>query len=305
MSKSKPRCHRARWVDAEIAAVVLAAGDEHDGPVFAVASGEQLLALVNENRAAAERIAAGHGQREVVEEACPRFGRECRIENSLALPDSDVRDAIVEVPLGHDNGGIALLPTAYERPRRQTARLLGGDGRQLANVLAPLDEQFDVVLIDTPAGDTVFGRQAMVAADAAIVPMLPGYHELRALTRALDVIEERAHQERTRLELLGVLVLNADRRWRSTKEYGRHLAAMAAGQQIALFDTVIPRHQPVAEHARYGLPTVWLRPKSSVGIAYRALAVEVVERLARRHELRAPAVAAALARAGSPSDPRL
>jgi cellulose biosynthesis protein BcsQ len=26
-------------------------------------------------------------------------------------------------------------------------------------------------LIDTPAGDTVFGRQAMVAADEAIVPM--------------------------------------------------------------------------------------------------------------------------------------
>ena len=228
-----------------------------------------------------------------------------RIEDSLALPDSDVRDALVEVPLGHDNGGIALLPTAYERLRRQTARLLGGDGRQLANVLAPLDEQFDVVLIDTPAGDTVFGRQAMVAADAAIVPMLPGYHELRALTRALDVIEERAQQERTRLELLGVLVLNADRRWRSTKEYGRHLAAMAAEQQIALFDTVIPRHQPVAEHARYGLPTVWLRPKSSVGIAYRALAVEVVERLAGRHELRAPAATAAPARAGSPSDPRL
>jgi chromosome partitioning protein len=99
------------------------------------------------------------------------------------------------------------------------------------------------------------------------------------LTRALDVIEERAQQERTRLELLGVLVLNADQRWRTTKEYGRHLAAMAGEQQIALFDTVIPRHQPVAEHARYGLPTVWRRPMSSVGIDYRALAVEVVERL--------------------------
>jgi chromosome partitioning protein len=80
--------------------------------------------------------------------------------------------------------------------------------------------------------------------------------------------------------MLGVLVLNADARWRSTKEYGSHLAAMAAEQRLALFDTVIPRHQPVTDHARFGLPTVWLRPSSSVAIAYRALAHEVTGRLA-------------------------
>ena len=74
--------------------------------------------------------------------------------------------------------------------------------------------------------------------------------------------------------------MNADSRWRSTKEYGRHLQAMAAEQRLALFDTIIPRHQPVTDHARYGLPTVWLRPASSVAVAYRALAEEVEGRLA-------------------------
>jgi chromosome partitioning protein len=150
-----------------------------------------------------------------------------------------------------------------------------------------LRDRFDVAVVDTPAGDTVFGRQAMVAADAAIVPLLPGYHELRALTRSLDVLDERAQQARTRLELLGALVLNADARWRSTKEYGRHLAAMAAEQRLALFDTVIPRHQPVTDHARYGLPTVWLRPTSTVAVAYRRLAEEVIDRLVRLEDRRA------------------
>ena len=55
---------------------------------------------------------------------------------------------------------------------------------------------------------------------------------------------------------------------------------MAAEQRLALFDTVIPRHQPVTDHARYGLPTVWLRPASTVAVAYRELADEVVGRLA-------------------------
>jgi chromosome partitioning protein len=74
-------------------------------------------------------------------------------------------------------------------------------------------------------------------------------------------------------------VLNADPRWRSTKEYGGHLATMASEERLALFETAIPRHQPVTDHARYGLPTVWLRPASTVAVAYRRLAEEVRERL--------------------------
>src|SRR3954447_26420433 len=207
-------------------------------------------------------------------------GERPHIEDALERADVDVGDVLEHIPLGDGTGSLALLPTAYERLRRQTARLLAGDGGELARLLKPLRERFDVAVVDTPAGDTVFGRQAIVAADAAIVPLLPGYHELRALTRSLDVLDERAQQVQTRLELLGALVLNADARWRSTKEYGRHLAAMAAEQRLALFDTVIPRHQPVTDHARYGLPTVWLRPASSVAVGYRQLAHRVTGRLA-------------------------
>lgn len=205
-----------------------------------------------------------------------------RIERFLARAGGDVREALIEITLGGHSGRVALLPTAYEELRRQTARLLGSDNGHLATLLGGLRDDFDVVLIDTPAGDTVFGRQAIVAADEVIVPMLPGYHELRALTRVLDVIDERAEQEATRLGLLGVLVLNADARWRTTKEYGEHLAAMAREQEIELFDVTVPRHQPVTEHARHGLPSVLLRPGCSVAMAYRELAREVIERLAAR-----------------------
>ncbi|RKQ90833.1 septum site-determining protein MinD [Solirubrobacter pauli] len=202
-----------------------------------------------------------------------------RIENFLDSSGRDLRDAVVAVSEDRD---IGLLATGYERLRQQTSRLLAGDGSELARLLAPLHDEVDVALIDTPAGDTVFGRQAIVAADEAIVPMLPGFHELRAMTRALDVIEARAEHERTQLGLLGVLVVNADPRWRSTKEYAHHLAQMERANEISLFETVIPRHQPVTEHARFGLPTVWLRPSCSVAVAYRQVAVEVRERLGRR-----------------------
>ena len=214
-----------------------------------------------------------------VEEDDPRP----RIEQFLGRADPRLGDALLDLAI--DGGRLALLPTAYEALRRQTARLLERRNQDLADLLDRLRGEFDVVLIDTPAGDTVFGRQALVAADEVIVPMLPGYQELRALTRVLDVLDERAGQEATPVHLLGVLVVNADPRWRSTKEYGAHLAAMALDDEIALFDIVVPRHQPVTEHARYGRPTMLLRPQSTVAVAYRSLAGEVADRLAARHAL--------------------
>lgn len=200
-----------------------------------------------------------------------------KIEHVLMDEAIDVAD--LRVVVGRAGASLTLVPTTYEQLRQQTARLLGGDGHELARLVKSLCEDVDVAIVDTPAGDTIFGRQALVAADVAIVPMLPGYHELRAMTRALDVIETRSIEEETRLQLLGVLMTNADPRWRSTKEYIRHLGTMAEADELALFDTVIPRHQPVTEHARFGLPTVWLRPMSSVAVAYRQLAGEVHARL--------------------------
>jgi chromosome partitioning protein len=227
-----------------------------------------------------------------------------RLEDTLGAQPIDIRDVVEHLQLGSGSGSLALLPTASEQLRRLTAQLLAGGADQLAGLLAEIGDRFDIGLIDTPAGDTVFGRQALVAADAVLVPMLPGFHELRALTRALDVLDEQVADAQTAVELLGVLVLNADGRWRSTKEYRTHLAEMADEQQLALFETVIPRHQPVADHARYGLPTVWLRPTTSVATAYRELAREVAGRLVERWGIDPPDGLAAPLEASPTSSPR-
>src|SRR4051812_35003725 len=83
-----------------------------------------------------------------------------RIEDALERTDAEAGDVLEHIPLGDGTGSLALLPTAYERLRRQTARLLAGDGGELARLLGPLRDRFDVALVDTPAGDTVLGRQA-------------------------------------------------------------------------------------------------------------------------------------------------
>ena len=56
---------------------------------------------------------------------------------------------------------------------------------------------------------------------------------------------------------------------------------MAAEDELALFETSMPRHQPVTGHARLGRPTVVVSPRCSVAVAYRELAREVEERIRR------------------------
>lgn len=202
-----------------------------------------------------------------------------RLEHLLADPRLDPKAARVELPVeSGSRGSLSLLPAGRDL-RAVTARLL--EERVLAPVLEAFHGSVDVVLVDTPAGESPFSAQAIVAADEVLVPVLPGYHEVRALHRVLDEIDRQAEEEGTTVGLLGVLFVNAEGRWRTMKAYRPHLKA----EEVGVFDTIIERHQPVTDHARWGLPTFLLKERSKVARAYDELAGEVIERLsARAHE---------------------
>jgi chromosome partitioning protein len=70
-----------------------------------------------------------------------------RIEQFLGRSDRPVRDAVFEIEIGENRGSLALLPTAFEALRRQTARLLDGANRDLADRLEGLRGVFDTVVL--------------------------------------------------------------------------------------------------------------------------------------------------------------
>jgi len=229
---------------------------------------------------------AAHGLRVLLVDFDPQgdlsasFGIEhdaelVRVEDLLAGTHDDADAALLDVAPTGLEGRLWLLAASREL-RGQTARLLRGAGDGLAGLLDAIDTPTDVVLVDTPAGETIFAAQAIVAAQEIIVMVLPGYHELRALTRLLDSIDRLSEAAGSDVSLLGVLIANADARWRTTRDYAAHLAA----EDLPLFGTVIPRRQAVTAHARYGAPTILLEPGNAVAHAYAAVAGEIVDRLA-------------------------
>jgi chromosome partitioning protein len=184
--------------------------------------------------------------------------------------DSDTGD---EMPLA---GGVHLLPCTAALANIATALVLQeGAEQRLANLVALYDEHYDWILIDTPPGLGPLSSMAMLAARWIIVPARPADFDIGGAVKVADLLEHEIVDFNPDVELLGVLVSQADRRWNlghDTRSALKHAA-------IARLDVEIPFAVRVGSAPRYAAPTVVLEPDSRVGRAYQRLARHLLEQL--------------------------
>jgi chromosome partitioning protein len=150
-----------------------------------------------------------------------------------------------------------------------------GDGweQRLAEVIAPLRAQFDLILIDTPPGLGSLPGMAMLAADGLLIPARPADLDVRGAGKLYDLVETTVPG----LRILGVLIAAGDSRWRVTRDAGAQMDA----EQMRVLPVQIPRAVRVASAPRYHAPTVVLEPDSMVSHAYRRLATHLLQELGR------------------------
>jgi len=147
--------------------------------------------------------------------------------------------------------------------------------RSLANVLAPLTSRYDYVVIDSPPSLGLLTVNALVAADAVIIPIQCEYLALEGLTQLLNTIQLVQQRLNPRLRVAGMVMTMFDSR--------THLA-MQVVEEVAkhfpelIFRTVIPRSVRIAEAPSYGEPLVSFDPKSRGAQTYEALTRELLER---------------------------
>jgi chromosome partitioning protein len=143
---------------------------------------------------------------------------------------------------------------------------LGGTGYEdrLTEVLDPLPDQFDVILLDTPPGRGNLSGMAALAADGLLIPALAADLDVRGAGKLYDLVERDIPD----LRILGVLIAASDRRWQITRD----AAARMTADQMRVLPVQVPRAVRVASAPRYGAPTAVLEPDSMVSHAYRQLA---------------------------------
>lgn len=191
--------------------------------------------------------------------------------NQVLCEEVDIKDALIK-----SESGIDVLPTNQDLIVAEMA-LLQAPNREyrLKNILAPLLDEYDYIIIDCPPSLSVLTVNALTAADSVLIPIQCEYFALEGLSGLLSTIEQVSSTINPRLHIEGLLRTMYDGRNRLATDVSAQLLDHFPDR---VYRTVIPRNVRLAEAPSHGTPVLQYDEKSQGAIAYLALAGEIVRR---------------------------
>jgi chromosome partitioning protein len=178
-----------------------------------------------------------------------RFVVPTSVENLFLIPaDANLTGAEIE------------LVTAANRERR------------LQRLVAPLRSQFDYIFIDCPPSLGLLTLNALVTADAVLIPLHCEYFALEGLADLVATMRRVRAGLNPALDIEGVLLTMYDDRTNLGQLVARDVREFFKDK---VFNTIIPRNVRLGEAPSHGMPAVIYDAKSRGAAAYVALAREV------------------------------
>lgn len=145
----------------------------------------------------------------------------------------------------------------------------------LRQLLTPISGSYDYILLDCPPALTLLTVNALVAADALLVPIQCEYLALEGISALLDTVERIRAGLNPGLELEGILLTMFDERTTLARQVAAELRGHFPGK---VFETVVPRNVRVAEAPSHGQPVLLYDVRSRGAEAYIRLAKELIAR---------------------------
>ncbi len=178
-----------------------------------------------------------------------------------------------------DTTGVDVLPGSLRLADADT-RLASVDGREerLTQVLSEIEREYDTILIDCAPSTSLLTINALVAADAFIIPVAPSYLSLEGVVSLGEVVKNVRMSLGEAAPVLGVLLTMVDRDDEETRAIIDEVRNHYGGK---VFDVEI-RHDPVIEEApTRGQSVFEYAPDSTGAQQYGAFVEEVIDRLDR------------------------
>jgi chromosome partitioning protein len=147
--------------------------------------------------------------------------------------------------------------------------------RRLQRILGPLRSQFDYIVVDCPPSLGLLTLNALVAADAVIIPLHCEYFALEGLADLVSTMRRVRGALNPALDIEGVLLTMYDERTNLGQQVARDVREFFKEK---VFTTVIPRNVRLGEAPSHGMPAILYDAKSRGAEAYIALAREVLAR---------------------------
>jgi chromosome partitioning protein len=195
------------------------------------------------------------------------------------------KPSLYHVLLGETPVADAIRPTAFEGLSVVTAdKNLVGANLELVEIenretrlrdrLAPIRNSYDFILIDCPPALDLLTLNALMAADAVIVPIQCEFFALEGVSELMDTIDRVRETFKQPLEIGGILLTMYDDRTNLTRQVANDLREFF---QEKVFQTIIPRSVRLAEAPSFGQPIINYDPRSKGAESYVKLAKEILD----------------------------
>jgi len=193
---------------------------------------------------------------------------------TTAEPTTDARPFIIPTDLDR----LQLIPADRNLTGAEIELVtLTAREERLRALLHPLRDTYDYIFIDCPPSLGLLTLNALVAADALLIPLHCEYFALEGLADLIGTMRRVRAALNPALDIDGVLLTMFDER----TNLGQQVANDVRGFfKQKVFRTVIPRNVRLGEAPSHGLPVLLYDPKSRGAEAYLNLAREVLERRA-------------------------
>lgn len=145
----------------------------------------------------------------------------------------------------------------------------------LKSVLEGIKDEFDYVFIDCPPSLGLLTINALVAANALLIPIQCEFYALEGVTKLLESMKMVKVRLNPGLDVFGVVMTMYDARTTLSKQVVEEVRKYFGNK---VFKSIIPRSVKLSEAPSHGLPINMYARVSKGSLAYMKLAREVVRR---------------------------
>jgi chromosome partitioning protein len=185
-----------------------------------------------------------------------------------------VGDALVrQVALPH----LDVLPATQDLVAAEL-ELVDREGRErmLRQALAPIDAQYDYILIDCPPSLGLITLNVLTASQGVLIPIQCEYYALEGISQLLNTVRLVQQNFNSALAIDGVLLTMYDARLNLCRQVAED-AKEYFGAKV--FRTPVPRNVRLAEAPSFGKPILLYDVQSVGAKSYLSVAQELLGRL--------------------------
>ncbi len=207
--------------------------------------------------------------------------------SGLGIDKATLRQTLYNGLIGQTSAEQLICDTAIETLKLIPSRIdltgfevemMGADQREsaLKHLLAPVVDQFDVILIDCPPALSLITVNAIAAANSLLIPLQCEFYALEGLGQLLKTFERIKQGYNPALRILGILLTMYDKRTNLSQQVAEEAENYF---KAMVFNTRIPRNVRLGEAPSFGKPILLYDATSTGAASYMQLAREILGKI--------------------------